>query len=218
MLDRGLHRRINTAKRQSVLIRLSSFQRHVGHGVRRGLIDGYASASHDGRDTKAKTLVAAWLVSFEWPREVSCAAQRGISWHSLVIQANKHTVVMRRTFIEDAFGNTIADHVNADSPALQVQLYMMCSAGACREHKLLLLCSFGLRHIAWSFLFQHISHRLQKRHTFHMDEIVQRAFPSYIPAFPVPQAGTLADLKAVVAAKLKFSSSTAHQLIGTVSL
>ena len=165
------------------------------HGVRRRFIYSCAAAFRNRRNTKAETFVAAWLVPFEWPREVSCAAQRGISWHPLVIQADKHTVVMRRTFIEDAFGNTIADHVNADSPALQVQLYMMCSAGACREHKLLLLCSFGLRHIAWSFLFQHISHRLQKRHTFHMDEIVQRAFPSYIPAFPVPQAGALADLK-----------------------
>ena len=209
---------IDPTQRQPVFVRAPALQRHVGQRVRRCLIHCGTPASHRWRDAKGIPFVASRLFSLERVRPVTGRTQRGIARDAIRVETHEHTAVIRQAFVQYPSGYAVADHIQADTTASQIQLHPVFFPRRRRKDKRFPPCAFGRRHISWWLLLQQVLHRVCKGNALHTDKVVKRAFPADVPAFPVPQAGALADFKAVVAAQLVFARTTAHQFFRSVPL
>ena len=189
-----------------------------GQCVRRCLIHCGTPASHRRRDAKGMPFVASRLFSLERFRPVTGRTQRGIARDAIPVEAYEHTAVIRQAFVQDPSGYAVADHIQADTTALQIQLHPVFFTRRRRKDKWPAFFDFPARDVCGRILLQQIPYRVCKGNALHTDKIVQRAFPANVPAFPVPQAGALADLEAVMAAQLVFARTAAHQFFRPVPL
>ena len=153
---------IDPAQRQPVFVRAPALQRHVGQCVRRCLIHCGTPASHRRRDAKGMPFVASRLFSLERFRPVTGRTQRGIARDAIPVEAYEHTAVIRQAFVQDPSGYAVADHIQADTTALQIQLHPVFFTRRRRKDKWPAFFDFPARDVCGRILLQQIPYRVCK--------------------------------------------------------
>ena len=116
----ALLRHINAAQRQAIFIGGTTRQCHLSHRVNGGFKHGHSIAFGGWRNTKAVPLIAARRFGLERPSVLVRSAQGGIFWLSLLIFADKHTVVIGHALVQNALFNAVIDYGNRDAATQQI--------------------------------------------------------------------------------------------------
>ena len=159
------------------------------------------------RQEKAEPFVAAGYFCFEGLSFGIGAPQESIPGSAGFILSDEHGVVVFGALIEDSCPDAGFDYFMAD-PALEEICEHPAVVFCCRWQKeFLRLFRLGNRRdIAWDF-FTKGRYRIHKLHSFYLNKIIKGAFSADITAFPMPEAGSFVDFKAVMFSQLELSTT-----------
>ena len=191
----------------------------MGQRVDSPFINRHPAGSPFGRDTEGIPLVAAGYFCLEgFPFGIS-PPQEGVPGCTGFILPNEHRVVVLCALIEDPRPEAGGQHLPVNAPSGEIgDDPPVVRRWGWQRKGLFLPPGRRDRTLRGDFPAQHF-HCFHKPGPFHMDKVVEGAFPADIPAFPVPKAGFPVDLEAVVGPKLIFIPGSAlHQLSRPVFL
>ena len=214
-----LLRSIDAAQGEAVFVCGIIGEGHLSHSIYGCFKHSHRGGRVQRRNAEAVPLVATRCFGLERTPLAVGAAQSCVPCCAVFILADKHTIVIRQTLIDQATVHTVTEHHRGNASPAKVRHNPGVVAGSRRKRELralLLHLLMGDRNVPRHLLAEH-PHGFHKTTLLHMDEIVQGRLASDPTAFPVPDTGLTVNFEAVVTAQLELAAGAAlDQICGTI--